>query len=240
MSSNDLILISGYSASGKSASLRNIKNQDKWIYLNTESGKRLPFANRFKSLVVTDPWQVHQAMEEAKDMEDVEGIVVDSLTFLMDMYESQYVNGASNGMKAWGEYGNFFRTLMQEKVPLCGKPVIFTAHLKDELDERTMDIHRFVPIKGALKNNGVEAYFSTVVTSKKMALRDLDGFESDLLVITDEDKELGFKYVFQTRITKKTVNERIRSPMGMFSKEQTYMDNDVELLIKHLKRYYEQ
>lgn len=35
---DQLILVCGYSATGKSASLRNIKNQEKWLYFNTEAG----------------------------------------------------------------------------------------------------------------------------------------------------------------------------------------------------------
>lgn len=35
---DQLILIGGLSGSGKSASLRNIKNQEKWYYVNTEAG----------------------------------------------------------------------------------------------------------------------------------------------------------------------------------------------------------
>ena len=44
--------------------------------------------------------------------------------------------------------------------------------------------------------------------------------------------------MFQTRITKNTVGERIRSPMGLFTKEQTYMDNDAQALLSHLRRFY--
>lgn len=35
---DQLILICGASATGKSASLRNIKNQEKWLYMGTEAG----------------------------------------------------------------------------------------------------------------------------------------------------------------------------------------------------------
>ena len=35
---NQLVLVNGVSGSGKSASLRNIKNQEDWLYMNTESG----------------------------------------------------------------------------------------------------------------------------------------------------------------------------------------------------------
>lgn len=39
MQTNDqLVLVCGESASGKSASLHNIKNQEKWFYFNCEAG----------------------------------------------------------------------------------------------------------------------------------------------------------------------------------------------------------
>jgi hypothetical protein len=38
---DQLILIGGFSAGGKSASLRNIEGQNRWMYLNSEAGKRL-------------------------------------------------------------------------------------------------------------------------------------------------------------------------------------------------------
>lgn len=34
-----LVLISGASATGKSASLRNLRNQEKWFYLGVEAGQ---------------------------------------------------------------------------------------------------------------------------------------------------------------------------------------------------------
>ena len=51
------------------------------------------------------------------------------------------------------------------KVVAFGKPVIMTAHVKEVLDEKAMEMKTFVPIKGALANNGVEAYFSTVIAT---------------------------------------------------------------------------
>src|SRR5690606_13381408 len=111
-----LVLVSGFSATGKSASLRNIENQEDWFHLNTEAGKRLPFRNKFKSFSIDDPLQVHEAFQVAIEDASVKGIVVDSLTFLMDMFETQYVLPATNTMKACGDYGQFFRKLMQELV----------------------------------------------------------------------------------------------------------------------------
>lgn len=102
LNTNDhLVLICGTSGSGKSASLRNIPNPEGVIYLNCESGKRLPFASKFKSLVVTDPQVVFQAFKEAEKLPNVHTIIIDSLTFLMDMFESIYVLRAKDTMKGY-------------------------------------------------------------------------------------------------------------------------------------------
>lgn len=234
-----LVLISGYSATGKSASLRNIRNQEKWYYLGCESGKSLPFKNSFKNLKIEDPYQVYEAFDYATEHPDeCEGIIIDSLTFLMDMFESKYVLTSSNGMKAWSEYGQFFKNLMQDKVLKFGKPTVILAHTQDFIDDKTLETKTYVPIKGSLKANGIESYFTTIVSTKKMPLKDLEPYSNDMLHITEDEELLGFKYCFQTKLTKQTLGERIRSPMGMFKKEETYIDNDVQILLDHLKQYY--
>lgn len=235
---DQLVLIVGYSATGKSASLRNIRDQAGWLYLNCEAGKRLPFQNKFQSHRIEDPYQVHEAFDYGTNNPDVKGVITDSITFLMDMFETQYVLPSANTMQGWSNYAQFFKVLMQQKVTAFAKPAIFTAHVLDVLDEKAMEMKTSVPIKGSLKNNGIEAYFSTVVAAKKMPIKELEKYGSKLLTITDEEKELGYKHVFQTRPTKTTTGERIRSPMGMFSREQTYIDNDAQLLLDHLSEFY--
>ncbi|RRY03837.1 AAA family ATPase [Brucella anthropi] len=234
-----LVLISGESASGKSASLRQIPNQERWMYLNCESGKRLPFRNDFKTFKITDPYQVYEGFDHATANPDKwDGIIVDTVTFLMDMYESTYIIGSANSQKAWGDYAQFYKNLMQDKVVNFGKPVLILGHTRSELNEAKHQMETAVPVKGSLKNNGVEAYFSTVVSTKKVPILELEKYGSKLLTITEEERDLGFKHVFQTRLTKQTVGERIRSPMGMFSKEETYIDNDAWALLGHLHQYY--
>lgn len=233
-----LVLISGESGTGKSAALRNIPNQERWIYCNCEAGKRLPFANNFYEARITDPYQVYEAFEFAQNNPDYDGIIIDTVTFLMEMFESVHVVNSTNTMAAWGAYGQFFKNLMQQYVANSDKSVIMLAHTKSELDESIAEYRTAVPVKGSLKGNGVEAYFSTVVSAKKVALKELEAYGSDLLTIDEDDEILGYKHVFQTRLTKATKNERIRSPMDMFTKAQTYMDNDASMLLDHLGNYY--
>jgi len=234
-----LVLISGESGTGKSASLRNVRNQERWMYLNCEAGKRLPMQNGFKTFKVTDPYQVYEGFDHAMtNPTNWDGIALDTITFLMDMFESLFIIGNTNTQKAWGDYAQFFKNMMQDKVVKFGKPVIIMGHTKSELNEGAMEMRTSVPVKGSLKNNGIEAYFSTVISTKKIGIMELEKYGSDLLKITDEDRELGYKHVFQTRPTKTTVGERIRSPMGMFTRAQTYMDNDAQLLLDHLRKFY--
>jgi hypothetical protein len=209
------------------------------MYLNCESGKRLPFKAKFKQFTITDPLQVNEAFDKAEGMDDVHTIVVDSLTYLMDMYESVYVINSTNTMQAWGQFAQYFKTLMQHHVARSTKNVIFIAHTLDTLNESEMLMETKVPVKGSIKNNGVESYFSVVIASKKVPLKMLKDYTSDLLVVTPEEQALGFKYVFQTKLTKETVNERLRGPLGMFDTKETFTDNNMQVIFDRLHAYYQ-
>lgn len=239
MSENtQLVLIGGKSATGKSASLMGLRDPERVAYMNCENNKRLPFPAKFTQANVTDPLQVQQTMEALTGNPKYDVIVVDTLTYLMDMYETQYVLPSSNTMKSWGEYAQFFKRLMQEGVAKSDKQIIFTAHTSDIYNEGDMVTETMVKVKGSLMNQGVESYFSTVIATKKMSLKALDKYKSDLLNITPQEEALGFKYVFQTMLTKETVNERIRGPLGMWLPNETFIDNNAQLVLDRLKQYY--
>ena len=240
MNNNHLVLISGKSSSGKSASLMAMDNPEGVMYLNCENGKKLPFKTKFKELIVIDPMQVYQAFEEAEKMPDVHTIVIDTLTYLMDMYESTNVLNATNTMQAWGQYAQFMKQLMSQVVAKSTKNVVFLAHTSDVLNESEMVNETLVKVKGSLMNQGIESFFTTVISTKKLALTKLEDklAKSKLYTVTDEDKANGFKYVYQTRLTKETVNERMRAPMGMWDMKETYIDNNLQNVINRLHEYY--
>ena len=234
-----LILLCGKSATGKSASLMGLENQEGVMYLNCEAGKKLPFKAKFKQYTITDPLQINEAFDAAEKMEGIHTIVVDSLTYLLDMYESVYVLNSANTMKAWGDFAQYFKTLMQQHVAKSTKNVIFIAHTSDTMNESEMIMETKVPVKGSLKNNGIESYFTIVLASKKVTLKTLKDYKSDLLTITPEEESLGYKYVFQTKLTKETVNERLRGPLGLWDTKETYIDNNVQLVMNRLHEYYD-
>ena len=150
-----LVLLCGKSATGKSASLMGLKDPNGVMYLNCEAGKKLPFRSKFKEFTITDPLQINEAFEAAEGMSDVHTIVVDSLTYLMDMYESVYVVGSTNTMAQWSAFAQYFKNMLQQYVAKSTKSVIFIAHTADTLNEGEMIMETKVPIKGAIKNNGV-------------------------------------------------------------------------------------
>lgn len=233
-----LLLVMGESGTGKSVSLMNIPDQDRWLYANCEAGKRLPFKNKFAESKITDPYQVPELMQNCIDMPDAcKGMIVDTITFLMEMYESQYVIGSANTQKMWGAYQQYWKDMLQQKVAKMTIPVVMLGHthtIIDDAGEKAVSI----PVKGALAKNGLEAYFSTAVATKKIRLKDLKDYENDLLHITPDDELVGYKHVFQTRITKNTIGEKIRAPIGMFTHKETYIDNDVAQVLKRLNEYY--
>lgn len=233
-----LVLLCGKSATGKSASLMGLKDPEGVLYLNCEAGKRLPFRAKFIQKTVTDPLQINEAFDWAEGKPEIHTIVIDSLTYLLDMYESLYVLNSSNGMQAWGQFAQYYKTLMQQYVARSTKKIIFTAHTSDTLNESEMLMETKVPVKGSLKNNGIESYFTVVIASKKVPLKALKDYSSELLTVTPEEEALGFKYVFQTKITKDTVNERLRGPLGLFDTKETFIDNNMQLVFDRLKEYY--
>lgn len=237
---DNLVLLVGKAANGKSTSLRGLKNPEGVMYLNMEAGKKLPFRSKFKEYTISDPLaQLPQAFASAEKKPEIHTIVIDSLTYMMDMVESLHVINAKDTQKGWSNYAQFFKYLMQQLVAKSTKNVIFTAHVKDEMNNDAMLRETLVPIKGSLKNNGIESYFSCVIAAKKIALYELENYKSDLLTITPQEEALGFKYVFQTLITKDTVNERLRGPLDLFATNETFIDNNMQLVLDRLHEYYQ-
>lgn len=234
---HNLVLIAGKTATGKSLSLRNIPEPKGVWYLNCENNKALPFRSKFRTFNITDPLQVYDAFERAEDYEDVHTIVIDTVTYLMDMFEGQYVIGTTNTQKAWGDYAQFFKKLMSDYVANSTKKIVFLGHTLDLITDEAIR-ETVVKVKGSLMDKGIESAFSCVVATKKLTLKELEGYDNKLLKITEDDEINGFKYVFQTRITKKTTNERIRHPLDMWTREETYIDNDINTYFERIAEYY--
>ena len=235
----NLVLILGKPNTGKSASLRNLP-QKTMAYLNADL-KEIPFQSNFASSVeIADALEVLDYIDAIEEEAGITGGVLDTITFLMQMYERQYVvpfAGTKTGQSAWGDYGNFYRNMIH-KLKAGTKNYAILAHEASEYNELNSRMDSYVPIKGAVGKVGVEADFTTILSSKQMPIKTLEKYPNDLLKITDTEREDGVKYVFQTRITKDSTGEKMRSAMGLWSREELYIDNDLQLVFERLNKFY--
>lgn len=235
---NNLVLIVGKSGTGKTASLRNLNDPRGVIYLGCEAGKEIPFPAKFRQQSITDPRQIPAIIEQAEDHANVHTIVIDTITFMMDMFESNLVLTSKNKMEGWSNYGQFWKRLMQQTIANSSKNIIMLAHTMDVLNEGEGIMETLVKVKGSVMNQGIESYFCNVIACKKMALNSLEKYGSDLLNITPEEEALGYKYVYQTKLTKETVHERLRGPLSLWKTEESFIDNDAQLVLNRLHEYY--
>lgn len=237
----NIVLIMGKPNTGKTSSLRNLP-QDRMVYLNADL-KETPFRDKFMSSVeIADAQDVIPFIHEIEANPDVDGAVLDTITFLMSMYERQYVTpyaGTKNGQKAWGDYGNFYREVVHA-IKSGSKNYAIMAHEATELNEQAMQMESFVPVKGAVGKIGVEADFTTILSTQQIPVKKLDDMKisNKLLNITDAEREDGVKYVFCTRVTKETAGSKMRSAMGLWSRDELYIDNDLNLVFGRLNEYY--
>ncbi len=240
MSQNkNIVLLMGKPNTGKTSSLRNL-DQSSMVYLNADL-KEPPFRDRFLSSVeIADAKDVVTYIEQIEEEAAATGAVLDTITFLMQMFERQYVApfaGTKTGQSAWGDYGNFYREFIHA-IKSGTKDYAILAHEDEALNEQAMTMESRVPVKGAVGKVGVEADFTTILRTMQIPVSKLKGHENDLLNITDAEKEDGVKYVFTTRITKETAGGKMRSAMGLWKREELYIDNDLDLVFKRLREYY--
>lgn len=241
-----LLLVVGKSTMGKSHSLKYLRDADKVIYINSESGKRLPFKHGFKEFIITDP--IPELLGEkglldkiSKHPDKAKTVVIDSITFLMDMVETKYVKTAKDTRQAWGIYSDFFINLVNQEIPKlikAGINVIVIAHAADMINEKTLSMEVVVPVKGSIRTKGVEAFFNDIVACKRLPITELENYESDLLHITDKERQKKLKYVIQTQVTADTVCERLRGPEDMWEEKETFIDSNVQTVLDRMDQFY--
>ena len=73
---NNLVLLCGKSATGKSASLQMLKDPEGVMYLNCENNKKLPFRSKFQEFTITDPTDVPDAIDSVQDNKKIHTIVI--------------------------------------------------------------------------------------------------------------------------------------------------------------------
>jgi archaellum biogenesis ATPase FlaH len=214
-----LFLLIGKSGTGKTSSLRNLP-LEKTALINAEAKSMLPFkgAKKLKHhWVLKDITKFMSGLDVLIKKDDIEYIVIDSLSFLMSMYETQIITKAPNTMKAWGDYAIFYREMIH-KLKTCKKHVVITSHPTEVQDESTMLINQCAMVKGSLKGM-VEADFNVVVYTYNSA---------------NEDGLIEYKFLVKK--TKNTIGWSVKSPLGMFEND-ILETNDVMEVFKAIQDF---
>lgn len=238
MSDNNLVfLITGPPNSGKTTSLWFLDNPEKYVYLNTDR-KPVPFKDKFLvSASVDEPLDMLDYLDQVELNDDVEGVIIDTVTFMMDMFETLHVVNSADTRSAWGEYAQFYKTFIH-KMKSGKKKYILIAHEEISLNAKTNQYESKVPVKGAVGRTGAEADFTTILAAREVETWMLEKYENDLLTITDEEEEDGIKRVFVTRINKEITGNKMRSAMGLWDRSELYIDNNAQNVINRLSEYY--
>ena len=237
--SDNIIFLGGRSDTGKTASLRNLKDPAGVLYLNFEA-KSPPFVCQFTEKKVTNPYTLHSVTEKLIETgtEKFHTVVVDSITACMSLYTTKYIGkDCPNKMAAWGEYKTFYDKWAKQLLPQLKQQVIVLAHIANFEDEDTLQTYTQAVVQGSLKHIGLEADFGLVANTVILPLAVLKNFSNPLLTITEEEEIEGFKHVIQTRKTLETKSTKIRAPMDMWDRSETYIDSDVQLLLDKIKQY---
>lgn len=235
----NVVLIMGPPNSGKSTALRNLETE-RMAYLNADN-KEPPFRRKFlKNVLLKNSASLPSFIRAIEKEPSCKGGVLDTITKALELYERQHVYpkaGSKEGLSAWADYGNYVKEIMHE-IKTGTKDYVILAHEDKQFNEQSAQWQAKVPVKGSVGKIGIEADFSIILVSMQMKVSDLEGHSNDLLHITNEEKEDGLKYVLVTRVNAKFAGSMMRAPMGMWERNELYIDNDLSQVFTRVKQFY--
>ncbi|MDY0104274.1 MAG: hypothetical protein RBS07_15170 [Lentimicrobium sp.] len=202
------VLLLGASGSGKSASMRNFKNEE-YALINV-MGKQLPFKNDKKFYVTTQYPDLKQTLLAYSNKTDC--IVVDDAGYLIvDQFVQNHGSGKGNAV--FDLYNtmaqNFYNFLLFIQKELPAHVIVYIV-----MHEERSDL-------GYVKPKTIGRMLDEKI--------DVAGLFTVVLNATKKDG----KYIFKTQTDGFDVT---KSPMGMF--ESTEIDNDLKYVQKQIKEYY--
>jgi hypothetical protein len=199
------ILIAAFPNAGKSSAVEMLSDEDKarTIIYDLE-GKGLPEDDeslyraiiKIKNVYETNDYlykdvgnvkyksieDVMVHMRKAMAHKDVDRIIIDSFSTLVDEFEKHYVT-VSNGFASWIQYNkelySWFR-MLKEETYTHGKFVYVMAHYKPAKDPKDTESEKFTTVKGKDHFRMVESHFNTVLSIEDFKFRadNTDTFDS--------------------------------------------------------------
>ena len=204
------VLILGNSGVGKTASLRNFK-EDEIFYINVLN-KELPFKKKFKYTLYSDDYAVIRAKMLGASNNGIKTMVIDDSGYLIT---NKFMRNQGN--KKGGAVFEFYSQLAYDFWDLIN---FVKSQLKDDvivymiMHEETNDLGEVKPKTiGKLLNEKVcvEGLFTIVLRAIKM----------------------DNHYLFRTQSNGLDI---AKTPIGMFENEE--IENDLQLVTKTIKKYY--
>lgn len=234
-----VVMICGEPNTGKSTSLRNLKEREKFAYLNCDN-KPLPIggANAF----LTNQDKIHNPQDllsfyaQLESSDKCKGVILDSLTYMMAV-KLRRLEETETGFDIWNGYAQFYNQ-WNDAVKMSNKTHIIMAHTARELNEQAGQMESRITMSGAVGKRGAEADQTLIVTSKQMPIGKLEAYQNDNLVITDRERIRGMKYVFSVDLIKEFVGDRTRAPMGFWKDDEIIIDNDIQIVLDRFDEFY--
>jgi hypothetical protein len=214
-----LILEIGPSGYGKTSSLRNMP-LEKTVYIDTDRKGIKSFKNmdKFKDWIKLDYIDhLIPGLRALESDDECEYVVIDTLSFALDMFVAQKIDTAADTRAAWGLYKQWFNELMHI-VKTSKKSYIFLTHPKDIYDEKSMTLKTQAYAQGSIFGQ-IEAHFAVVVYAHKYV---------------DESGQV--KYGFLTNPTKDNLDISAKTPFEMFD-EPLVPDNDIMKIFEAIEAY---
>ena len=186
------VLISSFPNAGKSYSLEQLPEEElaRTIYINTEN-KVLPnlFGDELRTIIMLKPEglippekshlykdydnvkfktlsELQLYIRKALAHKDVDRIVLDSFTALVDALESHYVS-IHNGFTVWAAYNNAIHewlALIKEETMMQAKFFYVLGHYVPSKDPKDTDSEKFTKVSGNKWHRLIEASFNNVLT----------------------------------------------------------------------------
>ena len=212
------VMCIGDTGTGKTSSLRNL-DPSKVCYINIDN-KPIPFKHKdlSKNVSLKSTQQLINGMEQIEEELHIEYCVIDTISFLGDMFFSEHIENSTNGMKAWSDYKSYIlKIINMAKVSRIN--YIFLAHAQDVYDEREMVTKTFAKIQGSLKGGGLEGHFTYVLYN-----------------IVKADSLGEPEYLYLTNRTRGYIGVSAKTPFQMIDK---IIPNDITKFFDAVDEYHE-
>lgn len=205
-----LVLVTGESGTGKSASMRTFKGGELSVF--NVSTKPLPFKNIGDEKIAVINVAGYEELQKKLELAKNKSIVIDDAQYLMAF--EYFGSVEEKGYEKFTRMGkNFFSLIKQASNMENDKIIYFFMHIErdDEGYERAKTLGKLL--------------------EEKLTLEGL--FTISLKSIIKDDGAGSLNYYFRT---KSTGFDRVKTPIGMF--EDEYIENDLKKVDKIIREYY--